>query len=240
MTRVLHVEQNGSSWTITLSRPEKMNALSSELVEALIHGVADAHARGARLLVFKGEGKNFSAGFDFGNLEESSDGDLLLRFVRVEGLLHLVATSPCATIALAHGRNFGAGVDLFGVCRRRYCTSAATFRMPGLMFDIVLGTRRFASLVGREAATGILESARTFGADEARAMGFAELAEIDAWPQIVADAARTAQILGDSSRAALYGAVGDESPDADLAALVRSAAQPGLKDRIRAYLQARD
>ena len=141
MTAVLHVEQADSIWTFALSRPEKMNALSSELVEALIEAVADAHARGARLLVFKGEGKNFSAGFDFGNLEGSSDGDLLLRFVRVESLLHIVATSPCATLALAHGRNFGAGVDLFGACRRRYCTSAATFRMPGLKFGIVLGTR---------------------------------------------------------------------------------------------------
>ena len=217
-----------------------MNALSSELVEALIEAVADARARGARLLVFKGEGKNLSAGFDFGNLEESSDGDLLLRFVRVESLLHMVATSPCATLALAHGRNFGAGVDLFGACRRRYCTSAATFRMPGLKFGIVLGTRRFASLVGREAATGILETARTFGAEEAWTIGFAAVAEIEGWPQIVADAALAAQTLGDGSRVALYGAVSAESPDADLATLVRSAAQPGLKDRIRAYVQARE
>jgi enoyl-CoA hydratase len=238
VTAVLRLEQKDSVWTFALSRPEKMNALSSELVEALIDGVADAHARGARLLVFKGEGKNFSAGFDFGNLDQSSDGDLLLRFVRVATLLHMVATSPCSTLALAHGRNFGAGVDLFGVCRRRYCTGAATFRMPGLMFGIVLGTRRFASLVGREAAIGILETARTFGAEEARTIGFAGLAEIESWPQILADAAVAAQTLGDRSRAALYGAVSDESPDADLAALVRSAAQPGLKDRIRAYVQA--
>ena len=238
MTAALQIEQKDAIWTFVLSRPEKMNALSSELVEALLAAVTDAHARGARLLVFKGEGKNFSAGFDFGNLDESSDGDLLLRFVRIESLLHVVATSPCVTLALAHGRNFGAGVDLFGVCRRRYCTSAATFRMPGLKFGIVLGTRRFASLVGREAATGILEAARTFGAEEAKSIGFAKLAEIEAWPQIVADAALTAQTLGDDSRAALYSAVSDESPDADLAALVRSAAQPGLKERIRAYVQA--
>ena len=100
MTGALKVEQNDSIWTFVLSRPEKMNALSSELVEALLDGVADAHARGARLLVFKGEGKNFSAGFDFGNLDESSDGDLLLRFVRVEGLLHLVANSPAQPLRL--------------------------------------------------------------------------------------------------------------------------------------------
>jgi enoyl-CoA hydratase/carnithine racemase len=111
--------------------------------------------------------------------------------------------------------------------------------MPGLKFGIVLGTRRFARLVGREAATRILETARTFGAEEARTIGFAAVAEIEEWPRIVADAALAAQTLGDGSRAALYGAVSAESPDADLAALVRSAAQPGLKDRIRAYVRAR-
>src|SRR3954465_14604754 len=86
-------------------------------------------------------------------------------------LLHIVATSSCGTLALAHGRNFGAGVDLFGVCRRRYCTSATTFRMPGLEFGVVLGTRRFARLVGRKATTSILETTRTFGAEEARTIG---------------------------------------------------------------------
>src|SRR3954451_14381795 len=98
MTAVLHVEQTDWIWTFALIRPEKMNALSSELVEMVIEAVAFPHARGARLLVFKGEGKNFSAGFDFGNLEESSDGDLLLRFVRVESLLHgrnIPMRNPC-------------------------------------------------------------------------------------------------------------------------------------------------
>src|SRR3954451_9680826 len=103
MTAVLQVEQADSIWTFALSRPEKMNALSSELVETLIEAVAHAHGRGARLLVFKGEGKNFSAGFDFGNLEASSDGDLLLRFVRVESLLHMVATFPCVRLRKAGG-----------------------------------------------------------------------------------------------------------------------------------------
>src|SRR4051794_38799685 len=110
----------------------------------------------------------------------------------------------------------------------------------GVKVRHVLGTRRFASLVGREAATGILETARTFGAEEARTIGFAAVAEIEEWPQIVADAAHAAQTLGDGSRAALYRAVSAESPDADLATLVRSAAQPGLKDRLRAYVQARE
>jgi enoyl-CoA hydratase/carnithine racemase len=240
MSGVLRVERGGSAWTFTLNRPDKMNALSSELVEVLIDNVAAARAQSARLLVFRGEGRNFSAGFDFSALDESSDGDLLLRFVRVEMLLNMIASSPCATLALVHGRNFGAGVDLIGACARRVCTGNATFRMPGLKFGLVLGTRRFAGLVGREVARGILETARTFDAAEARAIGFVNaVAEAADWPQLVGEAAAAAEVLPDVSRALLYRTVSDEMPDADLAVLVRSAAAPGLKDRIRDYVQAK-
>jgi enoyl-CoA hydratase/carnithine racemase len=235
----LRVEHAEGTWTFTLDRPEKMNALSSALVEALIAGVQAAHEGGARLLVFRGAGRNFSAGFDFGGLEEASHGDLLLRFVRVETLLHLIATSPAATLALAHGRNFGAGVDLIAACRRRVATADATFRMPGLKFGLVLGTRRFASLVGREAARDILETARQFPAQEASAIGFlTATAAVDQWPALIEAAARDAAALPDASRAALYAATWDENADGDLAALVRSAAAPGLKARIRAYVEA--
>ena len=71
--------------------------------------VQRAPAEGAKVLVFRGEGKTFSAGFDFSDVEQQTEGDLLLRFVRVELLLQAVASSPCLTVALAHGRTFGAG-----------------------------------------------------------------------------------------------------------------------------------
>src|SRR3546814_5225542 len=92
-------------------------------------------------------GKNFSAGFDFTGYEDQTDGDLLLRMVRIETLLQRVAGSPSLTVALAHGRNFGAGVDLFAACKLRYCSPATSFRMPGLKFGLVLGTRRFRGIV---------------------------------------------------------------------------------------------
>ena len=125
MTAPLEVSQQDGVWTLTLSRAEKRNALSAELVERLIDAVGEAHASDARVLVFRGEGKNFSAGFDFADVETQSEGDLLLRFVRIETLLQTVASSPCATIGFAQGRNFGAGVDLLAVCRTRVATSDA-------------------------------------------------------------------------------------------------------------------
>ena len=233
----LRVERDGPVRTFILDRPSKMNALSTELVEALIENVREAEAQGAALLVFRGEGRNFSAGFDFTGIAEASDADLLHRFVRIETLLQTVARSPCLTLALAHGRNFGAGVDFIAACRWRIASSDATFRMPGLKFGIVLGTRRFAGIVGAEKARGILETARTFDAAEAQAIGFLNgIAGIDDWPARVEQAREAARSLPDGSRRALYSVLSDGHADADLGALTRSACEPGLAERIRKYL----
>jgi len=240
MSGVLRIDKEGARHVLTLARPEKMNALSADLVEALIAALDDAEAERAKVVVLQGEGRNFSAGFDFGDWQAQSEGDLLLRFVRIEILLQRLAASPCLTVALAHGRNFGAGVDVFGACKWRVSAPDATFRMPGLKFGLVLGTRRFASLVGAERARVILEQAATFSAENALRDGFASrLAAQQEWPQIGEQALETASALTDASRAQLYAALSQESPDVDLARLVRSAAAPGLKDRVAAYLQAR-
>jgi len=234
---VLAIDKQARAWTFTLNRPDKRNALSGELVEALIAAVDEAHARQVPLLVFRGAGKNFSAGFDFTGYEDQSDGDLLLRMVRIETLLQQVAGSPSLTVALAHGRNFGAGVDLFAACKLRYCTAGASFRMPGLKFGLVLGTRRFRNIVGTGRALSILGSARTFDAREAEHMGFVmQAAEEAEWPGLLRQAADTATMLDAPTRAALYGALDANAADADMAALACSAARPGLKTRIRQYL----
>ncbi|AMG45839.1 enoyl-CoA hydratase/isomerase family protein [Achromobacter ruhlandii] len=240
MSVALRVERRGPAQVLTLTRPEKMNALSAELVEALIVAVDAAPAQGAEVIVLRGEGRNFSAGFDFGDWEAQSEGDLLLRFVRIETLLQRVAASPCLTVGLAHGRNFGAGVDLFGACKWRVAAPDAAFRMPGLKFGLVLGTRRFAALVGAERARAILEQASVFDAGQAHRDGFvSHLAAPDSWPDLERQAAQAAGALTGAARAQLYAALSAEQPDTDLARLVRSAAEPGLKARVAAYLQAR-
>ena len=233
----LLVEADGSAWTFTLNRPDKRNALSASLVEALLDGVARAAAAGAELLVFRGAGPNFSAGFDFNGVEAQSEGDLLLRFVRIEQLLNAIGASPALTLALAHGRNFGAGVDLIGACRMRIASADASFRMPGLKFGLVLGTRRFGAIVGVAQARTILQEARTFDSAKALTIGFVEeLRELHEWDQVIATAGGIAGSIDNASRAALFERLSPDDADADLAALVRSAAKPGLRERITAYL----
>lgn len=236
MSDELLIEKNGAVTTLTLNRPDKANALDAGLVDALAAAVDAAHHDGTRLLVIKGHGRNFCAGFDFGGFEDASEGNLLLRFARIELLLQSVYHAPFATLALAQGKNFGAGVDLILACGSRIAAPDAQFRMPGLQFGIQLGTRRLAARIGGDAARALLATSKTFGAEEGLRIGFFhELAAPSAWPALIARAAAEAQQLSPTAAARLYAATVTDSRTADLADLVRSALEPGLKERIREY-----
>lgn len=236
----LVAERSGTTLTLALNGPHKMNALSAPLVDALLAAVLQARVDGTRLVVLRGNGRNFSAGFDFADYEAQSEGDLLLRFVRIEQLLQAVHHAPFDTLALAHGRNFGAGVDLIGACARRIADVDATFRMPGLRFGLMLGTRRFAQQVGTERARAILQAAETFGAEKARDSGFVHaIAGEEQWTDIVTEAGEASAALAPATAARLFEVITADTRDADLADVARSAAQPGLKARIAAYLANR-
>ncbi|MGQ9364704.1 enoyl-CoA hydratase/isomerase family protein [Azospirillum sp. ST 5-10] len=231
----LIVERAGPVTRLTLNRPERGNALGPDLVEALLDAVASAAEDGTRLLVLEGRGSSFSTGFDFTGIEGQSDADLVLRFVRIETLLQAVHHAPFATLALAHGRVFGAGADLVCCCTHRVATPDAQFRMPGLRFGVVLGTRRFVARAG-EAGRRILLEARAFDACKALEVGFVqEVEDRDGWPAIVERAAAAAALLDPTTAATLLGVSIADTRDADLADLVRSVQRPGLKDRMIAY-----
>ena len=236
MTDELLIEKNGPIARLTLNRPDKANALNAALVEELLAAVDAAHRDGTRLLVLKGSGRHFCAGFDFGGFETAGVGDLLLRFVRLESLLQAIYHAPFATIALAHGRNFGAGVDLILACGTRAAVPEASFRMPGLKFGLQLGTRRLAARLGGDTARDLLATSRTFGADEALRTGFVQqIAAADAWPGVIEAAGRDAQQLSPAAAARLLAATVTDSRAVDMADLVASAADPGLKERILEY-----
>jgi enoyl-CoA hydratase len=231
----LLIQEEGGVIDIVLNRPEKANALDEGLVEALLIGVARAASSGARLLALRGAGQHFCSGFDFSDLDQQSDGDLLHRFVRIEQLLQALQHAPLTTLVLCHGSAMGAGADLVAACDCRIAAPATRFRMPGLRFGIALGTRRFSALVGASAAHEILVSSRSFEAVEAARLGLVKrLAEPGAWPGIVRGIV-DAQRLDAMAIARLKGRMRMDMRASDMAALVESAATPGLRDRIRAF-----
>lgn len=233
---VLLIQQEGGVTELTLNRPDKRNALSAELVDALLQAV-ESRPPGTRLVVFRGVGKSFCAGFDFTTINEETDGDLALRFIRVEQLLQAIHHAPFTTMALAHGACFGAGADIFAVCKKRIAAPGTRFRMPGLRFGVVLGTRRLSELLGGDVARSILESSRIFDAEAGLEMGLVqELLAEPAWTAVVLGADEDAAVLGEDSMRALNAETTPNRRGEDLAALVRSVAVPGLRQRIEDFL----
>lgn len=230
------LDHDGPVTHLKLNRPEKLNAFDASVVEQAIAAIAEAEERGSRLLVISGEGRSFSAGFDLSDLDRQTDSDLVLRFIRIETLLQAIHNAPMATLALVHGRCFGAAADLFCVCHHRVAAPDTTFRMPGLRFGIVLGTRRVSRLIGAEKARDVLETSKTINADEALGIGMVQhVAPIERWPDFIGDRAGAAGALDPAAQARLLKNTRTSSDDADLADLVRSASVPGLADRIRNF-----
>ena len=237
----VQVEPLGEVFRLTLNRPGRGNALGPELVAGLEAGLSAALAGGARLLVLQGAGRHFCTGFDLSGLETMSDAILLERFIRVELLLQRIHAAPLTTLAVAHGRSYGAGADLFAACDRRLALPATRFAFPGSAFGLVLGTQRLAMRIGESAARSLLLDGHDIGAAEALrlelATGLVEEDAVGAAIDAAAGAARrldplTVQMLHAATRGA------SEAGDAALAALVRSASRPGLRERILAYRES--
>ena len=231
------IERKDDILTLTLDSPGTANALAPDMVEHLISALDEAE--GVRMAVIRGNGRHFCAGFDLSGLEDMSDGDLLWRFVRIEMLLQKIHKAPFPIVALAHGQVVGAGADLFAACWRRVATSGSKFRMPGWNFEIALGTRRLAQLIGHQKARDLLIDTRGVAAEEAAAMGLVtDIVEPEAWHDTLEGLALRAGHLSVFASREMLRLTGDDTDDLDLAAAVRTAGRPGLKDRILAYRTA--
>jgi enoyl-CoA hydratase len=224
------IEADGPAATLWLNRADRGNALGPALVEALGTAVDTALAAGARMLILRGKGRHFCTGLDLGDLEACTDGDLALRILRIEILLQKIHALPVTTVAIAQGRVFGAGADLFAACDHRLAMAGASFAFPGPAFGLILGTGRLAGLVGGGAARRLLLAGEPVDAAAALGLGLATGMGED-----VAAATAAATRLDAETVSALHGRTRHADDADDLAALARSVARPGLKQRIRDY-----
>ncbi|MGV3652737.1 MAG: enoyl-CoA hydratase/isomerase family protein [Noviherbaspirillum sp.] len=235
-SEAVHATVAGGMHTLWLNRGQRGNALSAEMVEALIVGVERACADpAARLLVLRTSAAHLCTGFDLTGLDEQSDADLLMRFVRIETLLSMLWNAPVRTLAIAGGRTWGAGADIFVACDERWILPQASFRFPGAAFGIVLGSRRLAERIGTSQARRLIASGATMSGEDALTCGLAGRAFSAAELESALTEEASALRLDAPTYAAVSRATRNDRSDADLAALVRSASAPGLAKRLRAY-----
>lgn len=233
MTEPVSVELKNGVLTIALARPEKANALSAEMSDGVLAGMARAERDGVRAVILRGDGRHFCAGFDFGDFENLTDGDLALRFLRVEEMLQAVFYASMPVLALVQGRAVGAGADLAAAAMRVVLAPKARLQMPGPQFGVVLGTRRLGYRIGSVAARQIQIESRPVEAEEALALGLADsVTDVESWDGVVESFVADYTKLGAGVTAALADVTRPDTRDADMAALARSVAAPGIKQRI--------
>ena len=155
---------------MTLNRPEKKNALSIELREAVtacLDGWAQDDAVG--VVVITGAGAAFSAGFD---LNEFAQPELMPRVFESSARYHrAVFRYPKPTIAAVNGVAFGGGLDLATLCDVRIASTSASFKHPEIKLG---GPPLFTPLrwiVGEGRAREICLTGRAVTADEAHRIG---------------------------------------------------------------------
>jgi enoyl-CoA hydratase len=236
MSREVRIERAEAVTTLRISRPERANALNAGAVDEMLDAVHRAAADGTRLLVLRGEGKSFCSGFDLGAVDVETEGDLALRFIRIEQLLQTLYYYPIESVALAQGRVVGAGADIFCACAHRVCAPGTTFRFPGVRFGAVLGTRRLAQRVGADVAGATILQGRGLSATDAVACGLASQERPESeWQALVAELLKGTSCNPPATAACILTALRPDTRDADMASLVQSVSEPGFKDRIRAY-----
>lgn len=238
----LLVSKSGDITRVVMSRPEVGNALSATLTAALHEAIETASSDGTRLFVLSGSGKHFCTGFDLSGLEQETDDTLLARFVRVELMLQALHAAPFVSVAIASGRAMGAGADLFAACTERWIVGDATLAFPGVAFGLALGTGRLADLVGRRRALEWLSAGAVISSDAAVSSGLASALVADTELQAqLEELEKRARRLDYPTQQRLLAASArrtEENDALDLQHLVRSAARPGIKQRISAYREA--
>ncbi|MDI5933793.1 enoyl-CoA hydratase/isomerase family protein [Halomonas kalidii] len=226
--------RNGAVAGIRMNRPDRANALSAELVEALLTAINEAIDSGARILVLSGNGATFCGGFDLSTLEQENDASLMYRFLRIELLLQALYYAPLYTVALVHGAVSGAGADLAAACSRRIAAPRSSLRFPGIRFGAVLGTRRLMALVGAKARAILLEQERVDAEEALRINLIDRIAQQDEWDAIVESLECSIAAVPTESASQVM-QLDIAHGDRDLGLLARSIAEPGLKQRMQEY-----
>ena len=175
--KTLVVEVDDRVGRVTMNRPEKLNALSRQLMSEIVELGAWLKLReDIRVIIFSGAGRSFCAGFDLNDFSSASDGESPRQAADLGRLATNALTDvPQLTIAAVHGHCVGGGVVFVAACDLRVATTETMFRIPEVDLGIPLawgGIPRLVREIGPALTKELVLTCRPFGANEAKAIGF--------------------------------------------------------------------
>lgn len=158
---------------LTINRPDKLNALSSQVLDDLRYAVTDLRERNdVRVVIITGAGeKAFVAGADIKELAALNDLEAGREFAQYgQAVFNLIESSPKPFIAAVNGFALGGGCELALACHIRICSENAKFGQPEVNLGIIPGyggTQRLTRVMGKTYATDLILTGRMIGAAEA-------------------------------------------------------------------------
>jgi enoyl-CoA hydratase len=250
--QTLLVEVTDGVATVTVNRPDKLNALNdlviAELAQAAAALKSDPAVKG---VILTGAGpKAFAAGADIGEIAEQGVRDARERAGTGQAMMSAFETMGKPVVAAVNGFALGAGCELAMGCHVRIASETAKFGQPEVKLGLTPGygaTQRLPRLVGRGRALHLLLTGETIDAQEALRIGL--VTKVVPADQLLAEAAkllRTILANGPVAVALTAEAVlrGSDVPladglrvEADMFGLV--AATEDVKEGTKAFLEKR-
>ena len=161
--------------TITVNRPDKLNALNAATIGELGEAIDEVRRRddiGGAILT--GAGRAFIAGADISELASQTPLQAKQRALRGQEIFRRFETSPKPVIAAVNGFALGGGCELAMSCHLRVASEAAKFGQPEVKLGICPGyggTQRLPRLIGMGRALQLLMTGEMVDAAEAYRIG---------------------------------------------------------------------
>lgn len=161
--------------TLTVNRPDKLNALNAALIGELGAAIDEMQTRDdVAAVILTGAGRAFVAGADISELSGLSALDGQRLALRGQDVFRRFETSPKPTMAAVNGFALGGGCELAMSCHVRVAADTAKFGQPEVKLGIIPGyggTQRLPRLVGRGRALQLLMTGEMIDAQEAYRIG---------------------------------------------------------------------
>lgn len=188
--------EGGDVTTITVDRPEAMNALTVDAIDGIDDAVQIAEAAGARVIVLASAGdRAFVAGGDLTAMRDFSPDEAHAFAERGHQLCGQLESFPGPVVAAIDGHALGAGLELALACDIRVASADAMFGEPEIDLGVIPGfggTQRLPRHVGDERARRLLFLGERFDAHEALEYGLVgEVVDPGAFDDRIADLAAT-------------------------------------------------
>ncbi len=175
----LLMTRNEAVATITVNRPDRLNALNAAMIDELRGALLQIrHDESVRAVIITGAGeKAFVAGADIGELSQQSPLGAKITAQRGQHVFDLVETLGKPVIAAINGYALGGGCELAMACTLRVAADTARLGQPEINLGLIPGyggTQRLSRLVGRGRALELLLRGHQIDAAEAHRIGLVD------------------------------------------------------------------